>query len=444
MLIHRRLLAASFLLTAMVACTTEVITREAAPAPPGGTTTDVDPTTPSGKSKIADALEVDKISLYQGVEVRLVKDGAELAKRNAPVLTNRPALVRVHATKESGVRVGDVTAKLHVTIDGEETVLTDGPKSVQDFDDNDLDSTFNFSLDAEQMTSDMELSVELIGSSDDDAIAFPADDGAIDVGAEAAAKLRVELVPVKYEADGSDRLPNLDAVSVKRYHDALYQMYPVSEVEITQHKPLDWEIPIEPTGSGWDQLLNAVMTMRVEEEVDEDVYYIGVFNPAKDIRTYCGNGGCVLGIAPATGLGMDIDNRMELRSALVVGYQTSRSGGTISQELAHAMGRLHAPCGNPAAIDQEYPYKKAAIGSTGWDPLSKKLVSSDGYSDFMSYCAPVWVSDYTYKAIFDRMVKVRESMAQKTHTTQKSVKSIAPMQAYKLTKEQIAWTTQQP
>lgn len=449
MVIRHRLLIASGLLTALVACTTEVVTKQADPSggPGNGTSTDVDPTSPGGgaKSNVKDALQVDKVSLYQGVEVRLVKDGAEVGERNAPIITNRPALVRVHATKDAKVRVGEVTANLHLKIDGEETVISDGPKAVLDYDDTSLDSTFNFELTAEQMTSDVEMSVELVGSSDADAVTFPAEGAALNVGAEDAAKLRVQLIPVKYAADGSDRLPPLDSVSVKRYHDALYQMYPVSEVEITQHKPLDWDIPIEPTGSGWDQLLNAVMTMRVDEEVDEDVYYIGVFNPAADIREYCGHGGCVLGIAPAAGFSNPgaLDTQMALRSALVVGYQTSRSGGTISQELAHAMGRLHAPCGNPAAIDKNYPYKKASIGSTGWDPLSKKLVSGDEYSDFMSYCSPVWVSDYTYKAIFDRMVKVRETMAK----TQKSIKTFAPMpptQAFKLSKDQIAWTMQQP
>jgi hypothetical protein len=250
---------------------------------------------------------------------------------------------------------------------------------------------------------------------------------------------------VQYEADGSNRLPDLSDSSVKRYHDALYQMYPVSEVEVTQHAKLPWEVPIDPTGEGWDQLLNAVMTMRQDEAVDPDVYYIGVFNPAANIREYCGHGGCVLGIAPAAGFSNPgaLDTEMALRSALVVGYQTDHSGGTISQELAHAMGRLHAPCGNPAAIDKKYPYKDAALGSTGWDPIGKQLVSSDDHSDFMSYCSPVWVSDYTYKAIFDRMTKVSATLGQ----TQKYVSSTTPKEIAKLpalTKEQIAWTIQQP
>jgi hypothetical protein len=450
MLTRHRLIAATLLCgfaVAVVACTTEVIEKQADPPPgsDGTTTTAKDGTVPAGQSSIAENVTVDKISLYQGVEVRLVKDGAEVDKRNAPIITNRPALVRVAAKKDPSVRVGKITAKLHVKIDGEETVLSDGPKSLTTFDDTSLDTTFNFQLDAEQMTSDMDLSVELIGSAASDKVTFPADDTAISLDAQNAAKLRVELIPVKYEADGSNRLPDLGDSSVKRYHDALYQMYPVSEVEVTQHATLPWEVPIDPTGEGWDQLLNAVMNMRQDEAVDPDVYYIGVFNPAANIREYCGHGGCVIGIAPAAGFSnpASLDTQMALRSALVVGYQTDHSGGTISQELAHAMGRLHAPCGNPAAIDKKYPYKDAALGSTGWDPIGKQLVSSDDHSDFMSYCSPVWVSDYTYKAIFDRMTKVSATLGQ----TQKYVSSTTPKEIAKLpalTKEQIAWTIQQP
>ena len=445
---RQRTFLATVLLSTVVACTTEVIEKQADPNAPGatnpdGTTTAKDGTLPAGQSAIADNVTVDKVSLYQGVEVRLVKDGAAVETRNAPIITNRPALVRVYAKKDASVRVGKITAKLHVKIDGEEKVLTDGPKSITTFDDTSLDTTFNFNLDAEQMTSDMELSVELVGSTAKDTVAFPADNTTLSLDAKDAAKLRVQLIPVKYEADGSNRLPDLSDSAVKRYHDALYQMYPVSEVEVTQHATLAWEVPIDPTGSGWDQLLNAVMNMRQDEDVDPDVYYVGVFNPAANIREYCGHGGCVLGIAPAAGFSnpASLDTEMALRSALVVGYQTDHSGGTISQELAHAMGRLHAPCGNPAAIDKKYPYKDAALGSTGWDPIAKTLVSSDDHSDFMSYCSPVWVSDYTYKAIFDRMTKVRATLGTKNvaSTTPKAVGSLPS-----LSKEQIAWTIQQP
>jgi hypothetical protein len=35
-------------------------------------------------------------------------------------------------------------------------------------------------------------------------------------------------------------------------------------------------------------------------------------------------------------------------------------------------------------------------------------VDPEGHVDFMSYCNPVWVSDYTFRAIYDQMVAVEQ------------------------------------
>jgi len=363
------------------------------------------------------------------------------------MLEHRPAPVRGPATKELSSKVAKVTAKLHVKSGGDEKVLSDGPKSVIAFVDNSLDTTFNFQLDADQVTSDLELSVEITGATATDKVTYPADATTIDVGAVDAPKLRVQLIPVKYEADGSNRLPDLSDASVKLYRDALYKMYPVSDIELTKHAQLEWPVTVDPTGDGWDTLLRTVMTMREDEPVDPDVYYIGVFNPAPTLREYCGKQGCILGVAPASGLSPALDTQLGLRTALIVGYQTDRSGGTIAQELAHAMGRMHAPCGNPAAIDKKYPYKEAQIGSSGWDVMAKQLVDSDDHVDFMSYCSPVWVSDYTWKAINDRMVKV-SSMSGSTPKGISALPSLPSMKTKSaltaLSKDQIAWTIKQP
>jgi hypothetical protein len=65
------------------------------------------------------------------------------------------------------------------------------------------------------------------------------------------------------------------------------------------------------------------------------------------------------------------------------------------------MGRLHAPCGRPANIDDEYPYDSGRIGVWGWDPLTKELLDpEERVFDFMSYCQPVWVSDYTFQGLW--------------------------------------------
>ena len=45
----------------------------------------------------------------------------------------------------------------------------------------------------------------------------------------------------------------------------------------------------------------------------------------------------------------------------------------------------------------------AGAGALPLDLVDKKLYSPTTYKDFMGYCSPTWISDYTYKAIASRM-----------------------------------------
>jgi hypothetical protein len=71
--------------------------------------------------------------------------------------------------------------------------------------------------------------------------------------------------------------------------------------------------------------------------------------------------------------------------------------------VGHEQGRYHAPCqaGSP---DPNFPYADGAIGTWGYDPRSGQFLSPADTSDFMGYCDPTWASDYTYSALFDRLL----------------------------------------
>jgi hypothetical protein len=76
------------------------------------------------------------------------------------------------------------------------------------------------------------------------------------------------------------------------------------------------------------------------------------------------------------------------------------SGILAGHEFGHNMGRRHAPCGEPAGIDPDYPHAGGSIGQFGYDIGFNALRSPLTYRDMMSYCSPEWVSDYTYTALF--------------------------------------------
>ena len=115
------------------------------------------------------------------------------------------------------------------------------------------------------------------------------------------------------------------------------------------------------------------------------------------------------------------------------GVEFAGNQGTLMRQ------HVGIPGCNPSALDKKYPYDEARVGSAGWDPLEKVLMSGEDHADFMSYCSPVWVSDYTWSAIHERMNKVTSLIAGKPTET----KSFAPRQApsaKNLSPEQILWT----
>ena len=350
---------------------------------------------------LAEQIAVDEVAIYQGVKTLVVKDGAVATKRNAPVIAGRPALVRVFV-KATGRSRPTIEGELRVKRAGkEDLVLKDGGKRVMPELDNELlEQTLNFEIGAEDMTADASFSVKAGPKLDaPEVIAFPADGSSMPLDAKTASpKLRVKFVPVTYEADaGTSLTPDLADVATLK--DTLYKMYPVADVEITVREPLRWSTPVAADGPGWNTLLAGIMQLRRADKADRDVYYVGVFTPKETIDQFCDKGSCILGIAPQAE-----ERDVGMRAALVLGYKSRGSGGTLAQELAHAMGRMHAPCGNPQAIDDEFPYSSGSIGVWGYDLLKKELINpGNRYRDFMSYCGPVWVSDYTFKGIYERM-----------------------------------------
>jgi len=147
-------------------------------------------------------------------------------------------------------------------------------------------------------------------------------------------------------------------------------------------------------------LLNAIVEKRYDDGVPPDVYYYGLFKPDSSFNNYCAQG-CVLGLSPLAGDPMDDTGR----ASIGLGYPGDDVGAdeTFVHEVGHAHGRQHAPC-EVQDPDRHYPYTDAEIGVWGYDPKAQVLLPPMGDSrDMMGYCDPIWISDYTYKALYDRV-----------------------------------------
>ena len=352
------------------------------------------------------SVAIETVAMYQTVRVGLVADGAKLETRNAPVIANRPGMIRVFVTPTPDWKQREVIAELHMFAGGAELPLVTLKKTVRRASkEEDLATTFNFQLDAATLTTDLSWSVVLR-----DITTYPADGNAEDLGASAATEIvRIKLVPVQYDADDSGRLPSVGEAMLAAYRENVLRMYPTQKVEITVRKALPWPDKIEANGAGWEEVLQAVLDVREQDKAPADVYYIGVFNPAGGMGAYCQRG-CVLGLAPVAGVKDASD-----RAAAIVGFPGT-SEGTLVHELGHTMGREHAPCGSPAGPDKKFPYENGAIGVSGWNMTSNALISATDSRDMMGYCEPYWISDYTYRALFDRISAVNASKAKMPKT----------------------------
>ncbi|HYC56999.1 MAG TPA: hypothetical protein VEL28_18845 [Candidatus Binatia bacterium] len=84
-------------------------------------------------------------------------------------------------------------------------------------------------------------------------------------------------------------------------------------------------------------------------------------------------------------------------------------------EIGHALGRPHATCcgAEPNPGDVVFPYDMCLIGETdnavvGFDTSLHRTYTADwttSWTDMMSYCDAVWLSDFTYEALLDQLVE---------------------------------------
>ena len=70
----------------------------------------------------------------------------------------------------------------------------------------------------------------------------------------------------------------------------------------------------------------------------------------------------------------------------------------MAHELGHNMGLLHAPCGRLTNADPAFPQRNGTIGAWGYD-FTRGVLVAPSATDWMSYCDPVWASEFFYSNI---------------------------------------------
>ncbi|HEX6244463.1 MAG TPA: M66 family metalloprotease, partial [Polyangiales bacterium] len=363
---------------------------------------------PNGEPLVAN-LKVRELALYQAVKIPLYKDGAWISARNATVVQGKKTLVRAFVEPLAGYTPHALRALLTLDNAGAKTVLIADRNIAAASSDEAADSTFDFPVPGALIGPATQVSLAVIEPScpvqapaNGAAARIPAA-GTQGLNATSIGDLHVVLVPVTL---GSNT-PDVSEAQLTKYKDALRAYYPVADVEVTAHAPITWTGTLRADGSGWSELLNQIGRTRQSDGAAGNAYYFGLINPSATFRDYCRTG-CVLGLAPQTTF-VSRPNQI----GLGVGFVDENSYTTLVHELGHAHGLPHAPCaprgGSIQGADTKFPYAGGKIGSWGWDSRSSKLMAPVTYADVMSYCDPIWISDYNYEKIATRCKAVNTS-----------------------------------
>ena len=134
--------------------------------------------------------------------------------------------------------------------------------------------------------------------------------------------------------------------------------------------------------------------------------HVELLGEVEAIRTMDGAGGYYMGVLRRGVVGFASQPGVVSLSAL--------EGDVIAHELGHNLSLGHAPCNTGLSaidfLDPAFPYTDGNIGAWGFDLLSNALVYPST-SDLMSYCDPVWISDYHFgKMIEYRLTKEEERL----------------------------------
>jgi len=351
---------------------------------------------------------IAKVAAYQGVEVTLMTGGSAPVP-NASIVQSRDTLVRVFLTPDPGWTGGDVITELTVddgtTTTTEEVTLTLSAASTPEG----LATTANFELDGTRITAATTLSFA-VSASGRALTRWPVGNAHALAAEDPRGEFEVVMVPLI----ASGYAPDLSPDTLRLYRTLMQGMYPVPNVTLTVREEVVLPFPVLPDGTGWDEALDQLYTVRAADDPAPNVYYYGVLAPADSMDDFCVDG-CIVGLSVVAG-----PNEEEYRGSIGTGFFDNRtdtfSPETMAHELGHALGRDHSSCGTGGDNDPRYPYAGGMIGTWGFDGRNLRDPALD--TDVMGYCVPVWISDYTFDHLFTRIAYVNGQAPRRIPSTE--------------------------
>lgn len=366
---------------------------------------------PDRGPRLVAGLTVVDVAVFQAVKIAVVHGETQVSSRNAPIVAGRRAVLRAYVKTDTTWRPRPVQGELALDGGGTETLRAACTRTVQGpSSDDDPASVFEFDIPPERVTATLRFSVRVteaaapvVAEGTAHPARYPQDGTLSPLGVEASAPTEtIVLVPMRYDTDGSKRLPDTSTAQLERYRALLTSIYPLAQATLEVHAPVAWNKPLLRGGDvDFDALNDDTFALKEAESAAHAAYYYALISPAKDLDAYC-SGTCTTGQSYL----VDDAPSESFRVGAGVGFTGEESAETFVHELGHMHGRQHAPC-DVSDPDPKYPYSGGSIGVLGYDPRTSEFLLPSKATDFMGYCDGRWTSDYTFDAIFQRLLAVQ-------------------------------------
>ena len=300
-----------------------------------------------------------------------------------PVVAAKEALLRVFVRAIRATTETLPPAKATFYVDGSETysVEIDGTSGAipTEVDEGSLAKSLNVTIPDSVIEEGLSVVIDIDPDSTIDAGILASKripkSGELDLGVEGVPGFELTVIPFLYtQGPDSSVLDHVDGMeSEEEEHRLLHDTYdllPIEEMSVEGHDPVEID-----TNSVFS-VLNRTRAIRAAESGSG--YWMGLI---------AGSAG---GVAELPG----------------TSSASTPDAWVMAHELGHNLNLWHAPCG-VRGDDPGYPYPDGSIGAWGYDHRSGSLIDKDQAKDLMTYCRPVWVSDYH----FEKAVRYRTEQA---------------------------------
>jgi len=354
--------------------------------------------------EVASDVSLRAITILQTLEIPLMEAGKAVAAaaRPAPLIAGKRGVARAFVDVNESFTPRTLIGVLDITTGKAPRSLVDRRRIERASTQDDLGSSFDFDVSADDLSASARYRLRVLEADTTPLARFP-EQGYVELGARSLKPFELVLVP--FIIGGF--VPKTTEVEVQALRRRLLALYPSSEIEVAVAPPktLGYVVDAE---DGWDAALDELYQLRSEQEPPSNVFYYGVMAPASSFDAFCPDG-CIVGYSMMA----DADD-VDSRGSIGIGVFPDGSGAddawdTVAHELGHALGRDHAPCGidDPHDVDRGWPldaaHRNAGLGVYGYDFDLQRLIQPRQAKDVMSYCRPVWIADYTYRGIFERL-----------------------------------------